>query len=76
MVQAEGRRLRISQEQPVNVTYLLSKGTIDEDMYELIYQKQAAINEAIDHKSRTEKATPLSIRDFVDEMLKRREKKR
>jgi len=76
MVQAEGRLLRISQEQPVNVTYLLSKGTIDEDMYELIYQKQAAINEAIDHKFHTEKVTPLSIRDFVNEMLKRREKKR
>jgi hypothetical protein len=76
MVQAEGRLLRISQEQPVNVTYLLSRGTIDEDMYELIYQKQAAINEAIDHKSRTEKVTPLSIRDFVDEMLKRREKRK
>jgi len=76
MVQAEGRLLRISQQQPVNVTYLLSSGTIDEDMYELIYQKQAAINEAIDHKTHTEKVTPLSIRDFVDEMLKRREKKR
>lgn len=73
MVQAEGRLLRISQEQSVQVTYLLCKGTIDEDMYELLYQKQAAINEAIDHKTQTEKVHPLSIRDFVNEMLRRKE---
>jgi SNF2 family DNA or RNA helicase len=75
MVQAEGRLLRISQEQPVNVTYLLSKDTIDEDIYELIYKKQAAINEGIDHKSYTEKISAISIREFVKEMLKRKEVK-
>jgi len=72
MVQAEGRLLRISQENPVEVTYLLSQGTIDEDIYDLIYKKQAAINEAIDHRGQTEKIAPLSIRDFVAQMLKRR----
>ena len=76
MVQAEGRLLRISQEQPVEVTYLLSQGTIDEDIYDLIYKKQAAINEAIDHRGQTEKVAPLSIRDFVAQMLKRRKGKR
>lgn len=73
MVQAEGRLLRISQAKPVNVTYLLSQDTIDEDIYELIYKKQAAINEGIDHKSHTEKISAISIREFVKEMLKRKE---
>ena len=75
MVQAEGRLLRISQERPVNVTYLLTKETIDEDIYELIYQKQAAINEAIDHQESTEKVQAISIREFVDEMLKRHKRR-
>lgn len=75
MIQAEGRLLRISQERPVNVTYLLTKETIDEDIYELIYQKQKAINEAIDHKGNTEKVHAISIREFVDEMLKRHKRR-
>jgi len=75
MIQAEGRLLRISQEQPVNVTYLLSKGTIDEDIYDLIYKKQSAINEAIDHKKHTERQMPISIREFVEKMLERKEVK-
>jgi len=75
MIQAEGRLLRISQEQPVNVTYLLTKATIDEDIYELIYQKQKAINEAIDHKGSTEKVHAISIREFVNEMLKRHKRR-
>lgn len=75
MIQAEGRLLRISQEKPVRITYLLSKDTIDEDIYELIYKKQAAINEGIDHKRYTEKISAISIREFVDEMLKRKEVK-
>jgi len=50
-LQAEDRAHRTGQDKPVNVYYLLSKGTIDEDMFEIISKKQAAIENAIDGKA-------------------------
>ena len=46
--QAEDRAHRTGQTQPVTVYYLFSAGTVDEVMFELISQKQAAITHAID----------------------------
>lgn len=47
-LQAEDRAHRTGQQKEVSVYYLLSQSTIDEDMFELISQKQTAISNAID----------------------------
>ncbi len=49
--QAEDRAHRTGQTKPVNVYYLLSKGTIDEHIYEIIAQKARAIDHAINGKA-------------------------
>ena len=51
-VQAEDRVHRTGQTKPVNVHYLLSENTIDQDMWELITKKGEAIQHAIDMKAR------------------------
>lgn len=51
-VQAEDRVHRTGQTKPVNVYYLLSENTIDQDMWELITKKGEAIQHAIDMKAR------------------------
>ncbi len=50
VLQAEDRAHRTGQQKEVNVYYLFSQGTIDEDMFDLISKKQAAISNAIDAK--------------------------
>ncbi len=50
VLQAEDRAHRTGQQKEVNVYYLFSQDTIDEDMFDLISKKQAAISNAIDAK--------------------------
>lgn len=50
--QAEDRVHRTGQTKPVEVTYLLSKGTIDESMLEIITQKNEAIMNSINGKAK------------------------
>lgn len=45
--QAEDRVHRTGQTKPVNVTYLLSKETIDETMFDVVLQKSEAISHSI-----------------------------
>lgn len=51
-VQAEDRVHRTGQTKPVNVHYLFSENTIDQDMWELVTKKGEAIKNAIDMKAR------------------------
>jgi SNF2 family DNA or RNA helicase len=51
-MQAEDRAHRTGQERDVNIYYLFAQDTIDEDMFSLVSQKQAAISNAIDGKAR------------------------
>ncbi|MFH1759919.1 MAG: SNF2-related protein, partial [bacterium] len=50
--QAEDRVHRTGQTKPVHVTYLLSKGTIDETMLEIITQKREAISHSINGQAK------------------------
>jgi len=58
-VQAEDRVHRTGQTKPVNVHYLLSANTIDQDMWELITKKGEAIRHAIDMEARDESVAEL-----------------
>jgi SNF2 family DNA or RNA helicase len=51
-LQAEDRVHRTGQEKEVNVHYLISENTIDQDMWELITKKGEAIKHAIDMEAR------------------------
>ncbi len=51
-VQAEDRVHRTGQTRPVNVHYLFSERTIDQDMWELVTKKGEAIQNAVDMKAR------------------------
>ena len=50
--QAEFRVIRPGQQKDVNIYYLLSEETIDEDMERINYLKRQAINQAIDKEAR------------------------
>jgi SNF2 family DNA or RNA helicase len=51
-LQAEDRVHRTGQDKEVNVHYLISENTIDQDMWELITKKGEAIKHAIDMEAR------------------------
>ena len=57
--QAESRSHRTCKGKPVNIYYLFADGTIDQDIYRKIRQKQAAIGNAIDMKARFETTADL-----------------
>jgi len=70
--QAWKRVHRISQTREVNVYFVLSRESIDEDIDQLIYDKQAAISKAIDRTDYDDKVESFSPREFATKMLERR----
>jgi SAM-dependent methyltransferase len=67
--QAEDRVHRPGQTKPVNISYLLSRDTIDQLMHEILVQKAQAIRHAIDGKARFEDVAEILKRVTGDVQL-------